>query len=185
MYCEPSNLVKLCQFSYQKILDYEKEIDKKMTWYIGKNGYAVAHTKDNCLYMHQIIMNCYGNGRGTANISVDHIDRDKMNNTMDNLRLATLFEQQQNTKGILPNTKRERQSNARKLPEGITQDMLKKYVVYYYNLHNKEKNKYREYFRVEGHPKLEKNWETTKSGKVSIFEKLHIANKKVEELDKL
>jgi len=39
-------------------------------------------------------MNCYGNGRGTANISVDHVDRDKMNNTMDNLRLATLIEQQ-------------------------------------------------------------------------------------------
>jgi hypothetical protein len=130
-------------------------------------------------------MNCYGNGCGTSVISVDHIDRNKLNNSIENLRLATFIEQQQNTKGILPNTKRERQSNARKLPEGINQDMLKKYVVYYYNVYNKEKNKSREYFRVEGHPKLHKVWETTKSGKVSIFEKLETANKKVEELDKL
>ena len=61
--------------------------------------------------------------------------------------------------------------------------MLRKYVVYYYNVYNKEKNLSREYFRVEKHPKLEKNWETTKSEKVSIMEKLQQANKIVDDLE--
>jgi inner membrane protein involved in colicin E2 resistance len=61
--------------------------------------------------------------------------------------------------------------------------MLRKYVVYYHNVYNKEKNLSREYFRVEKHPKLEKIWETTKSEKVSIMEKLQQANKIVDDLE--
>jgi len=38
MYCKLSNLVKLCRFSYQKILDYEKEIDKKQHGILEKMG---------------------------------------------------------------------------------------------------------------------------------------------------
>lgn len=185
MYCEPDTLVKLCKISYQKIIDYEGELDKKLTWYMGKNGYISAHIGNTCYYIHQIIMDCFGNGRGTSQISVDHIDRDPLNNSIENLRLANRKEQEQNSKGIMQNTKRERQSIARQLPEGITQDMLRKYVVYYYNIYNKEKNKSREYFRVEGHPKQIKCWETSKSGKITIFEKLTSANNKVEELDLL
>jgi len=185
MYCEPETLIKVCPISYQKILEYEEERDTKLTWYLGQNGYVAAHSGNTCYFIHQIIMNCFGNGKGTKVISVDHIDRDPLNNSMENLRLATRQEQEQNSKGIMPNTKRERQSIARPLPEGITQDMLRKYVVYYYNLYNKEKNKYREYFRVEGHPKQTKPWETSKSGKITIFEKLTAANNKVLELDAL
>jgi hypothetical protein len=102
----------------------------------------------------------------------------------DNLRIATREMQEQNTKGIMDGTKRERQKNARQLPEGVTQSMLRKYVVYYYNVYNKEKNLSRHYFRVEKHPKLEKIWETTKSEKVSILEKLRQANKVVDDLEK-
>ena len=185
MYCEPDILVKLCPLSYQKILDYELDHETHLTWYVCSNGYVACHTNNTCYYMHQIIMNYYGNGKGTTNISIDHIDRDPKNNAMENLRLATRKEQEQNSKGIIPNTKRARQTIARPLPEGLTQDMLRKYVVYYYNIYNKEKNKSREYFRVEGHPNQTNNWETTKSGKVTIFEKLAMANQKVIELDAL
>jgi hypothetical protein len=135
------------------------------------------------LFIHQIITGCYGNGKGTKNISVDHIDQNPLNNTFENLRIATRKEQEQNTKGIKPGTKRERKSTARPLPDGISQDMLRKYVVYYHEWLDKEQTREREFFKVETHPKLDKPWITTKSNKVSITEKLVQANKIVDDLE--
>ena len=183
MYCETDTIIKLCKQSYQKILDFEKVNKEKITWFKTVNGYIAGKIQKKQLFIHQIITGCYGNGKGTSNVSVDHIDRDPLNNTMENLRIATREEQEQNTKGIAPNTKRARQTKARPLPEGITQEMLKKYVVYYYNVVDKSKSKAREYFTIERHPKLQKRWETSKSNKIPILEKLHQANKKLEELD--
>jgi len=186
MYCEKDTIVQLCEKSYKEILDFEKQIEEKLTFFLQKNGYVATHLpkcNGDLLYIHQIITGCYGNGKGTSDISVDHIDRNPLNNMYDNLRIATREMQEQNSMGIMPGTKKERQKNARPLPEGIQQSMLRKYVVYYYNVYNKEKNLSREYFRVEGHPKLEKIWETTKSEKVSITEKLQQANKIVDDLE--
>ena len=70
------------------------------------------------------------------------------------------------------------------MPIGITQAMLKKYVVYYQEWLDTEHTKQREFFKVEKHPKLDKPWITTKSNKVSIQEKLAQANKIVDDLDK-
>lgn len=183
MYCENNIFVKLCEKSYQKILDFEKSHNdnKKITFFICANNYICS---SNNIYIHQIIMDCFGNGKGTNTISVDHIDRDPLNNRMENLRLATHKEQQENSKGVIKGTKRTRKTNARPLPEGITQDMLRKYVIYYKECYNKEKELYREFFRVEKHPKLEKQWTTTKSGKISILDKLKLANDVVDNLEK-
>lgn len=183
MYCEKDTIVKLCHNSYNAILEYEKNENdgKKITWYKHQNGYVLCHKK---LYIHQIITRCYGNGQGTKNISVDHIDRDTLNNTFDNLRIATREIQEQNSKGIMPGTKRERNYNAKDLPKGIEQHMMKKYVVYYHEWLDKEHTKPREYFKIEKHPKLDKPWISTKSGKVSIMEKLQQANKVVDDLEK-
>jgi hypothetical protein len=189
MYCEPDSFCILCDESLEKILKFEKENNiypNKLTW-TSNNNYISCHMKNNVnnnnLYIHQIIMNHYGNGRGTKNTSIDHIDRNTLNNSMDNLRIATRKEQEQNTRGIIPGTKRERQSIARALPEGIEHHMLRKYVVYYLNTYNKEKGKTREYFRVE-HPLLPTPWESSKSEKVSIREKLETANKVADDLEK-
>jgi hypothetical protein len=183
MYCEKDTICKLCSQSYQKLLDYEKVIDKKLSWY-NNNGYIMAHViTGKLLYIHQIIMNCYGNGKGTKNISVDHIDQDPLNNSLENLRIATRKEQENNQNGIKAGTKRERKHNAIQLPEGITQDMMRKYVVYYHEWLDKEHTKEREFFKVEKHPKLDKIWFTSKSSKVSIQEKLEQANKIVDDLE--
>lgn len=193
MFCEPNAYCILCDKSYEIINVYENKCKLKFTWFIGQNGYVATHIhsqnneleSDNInknLYMHQIIMNCYGNGRGTKVISVDHIDRNPSNNSLDNLRIATRKEQEQNTRGIIPDTKKERQCIARPLPEGIVQNMLRKYVVYNVEVYNKEKGSTREYFRVE-HPKLRTPWESTSSGKVSIMDKLNEANRVAENLD--
>ena len=183
MFCEPNDICILDKLSYEKIIQYEKEFNNnnKLTFYkYHKSKYICC--SDN-LYIHQIITGCYGNGKGTSNISVDHIDQNPLNNRYDNLRIATRKEQEQNSKGIKYNTKRERKHNARNLPEGITQDMLKKYVVYYKECYNKEKNLWREFFKVEKHPKLDKHLIGSKSEKILIKDKLNEANKIVEDLD--
>jgi len=181
MYCEKDTICKLCDKSYAKILDYEKNqnFGKKITWCKLSNGYIMG----NNIYMHQIITGCYGNGKGTKTISVDHIDQDTLNNIWDNLRIATQNEQIQNSKGIKSGTKRARKNNAKELPGGIRHEMMKKYVVYYHEWLDKEHTKAREFFKVEKHPKLDKYWTTTKSHKVSIQEKLAQANKIVDDLE--
>ena len=183
MYCEVDTICILCPIAYQKILDYEKTQyeGKKLTFFKMQNGYICATNK---LFIHQIIMNCYGNGKGTKNVSVDHIDRNPLNNTMENLRIATRKEQEQNSKGTMAHTKRARKHNAKELPEGITQDMLQKHVVYYHEFVDKEKTKSRCFFKVETHPKLDKIWIGTKSNKVAILQKLQMANKVVKDLEK-
>ena len=181
MYCEKDTIIKLCQKSLDKIIEYEnKNEGHKITFFRHNNGYISSTTK---LYIHQIITGCYGNGKGTTNISVDHIDQDPLNNSWENLRIATRKEQEQNSKGIKPGTKKERKHNAQDLPDGITQEIMKKYVVYYKDYADKDKKILREYFRIEGHPKLDKLWSTTKSNKITIQEKLSQANKVVDDLE--
>jgi hypothetical protein len=130
-------------------------------------------------------MDTWGNGKGTSIVSVDHLDRNPLNNRYDNLRIATMQEQQKNSKGTADDgSKHERKHNARALPVGITQDMMKKYVVYYFEYLDKEQTRSREFFKVETHPKLEKPWVTSKSEKVSLLDKLESANKVVGDLEK-
>jgi len=80
--------------------------------------------------------------------------------------------------------KRARKCTAKTLPLGLTQEMMKKYVIYYHEYLNPEKTRSREFFKIEKHPKLEKIWIGSKSNKVSLQDKLKQANKVVEELDK-
>jgi len=182
MYCEKNSICILCPESYQKILDFEKLYNngQKLTFYKHQNGYIGCASN---LYIHQIVTDCRGNGKGTKTISVDHIDRNPLNNTLTNLRIASRSEQEQNSKGISEGTKRERKSSARELPDGLTQQMMMKFVVYYKECYNKEKKLYREFFKVEKHPKIDKPWMSSKSNKISLLEKLASANKVVTDLE--
>jgi hypothetical protein len=91
-----------------------------------------------------------------------------------------------NTLSCPRNDKRERKHTAQMLPPGITQSMMKKYVVYYREFVNLKNGKRvpREYFKVESHPKLSRSWVSSKSGKISLHEKLDSANQFVADLEK-
>lgn len=184
MSIDGNTLCILCKESYEKILKYEKEKNdgNKLT-FSKLNHYVCCSTiYEGRLYIHQIIMDCYRNGKGTMNVSVDHIDRNPLNNTMANLRLANRETQQQNSIGQLPGTKRKRNNNAQDLPEGLTQEMIPKHVTYMTNIYNKEKNLSRQYFRIENHPNL-KSYDGCKSGKKTILKKLEEIKKIVDDLD--
>ena len=75
---------------------------------------------------------------------------------------------------VKDSSKRNRKSNAIKLPGGITENMIPKYVVYYKECYNKEKQLYREFFKIEKNPKTKSNkiYTSSKSNKVSILDKL-------------
>lgn len=184
MYCEKNTIVKLCEKALDKIIEYEtiQNEGKKITFHKHINGYILSSNQS--LFIHQIITGCYGNGKGTKDISVDHIDRNKLNNTWENLRIATREEQELNSKGIIDGTKRARKSSAKPLPNGIIQNMLKKYVVFYEDYADKEKKRLRQYFKIEKHPKLDKIWIGCKSNTISIQEKLNEVNKIVDNLEK-
>jgi hypothetical protein len=196
MYCEIDTICKLCPEAYQNIRKFEEEKKYKCTWFKSSQGYIQTHVvlfenKKTALYMHQIIMNCYGNGKGTMNVSIDHIDNDPFNNTLVNLRLATREQQEMNkTCSVVPASildtitaeerdeqdiklKRKRQENACDLPDGITQDMMPKYVTYSKRL---LKEGYSSGFVVEGHPNMNGDkWRGTTNMKIPILDKLNEA----------
>lgn len=184
MYCEKNTEIILDEKSLEKIRQFEIETENDLVFFKMINGYIATHLRNRKnLYIHQIITGCYGNGKGTKNISVDHIDQNPLNNCFDNLRIADRKTQENNSKGIKEGTKKDRQKTAKPLPEGLTQEMMPKYVIYYKECTNKEKQTYREFFKVEKHPKIQKPICTTKSIKVDIFEKLEEAKKILNEVN--
>lgn len=179
MYCETNTLCILCRDSYQKILDFEKYERKGKKFFWGKKDknnnkvkYIRAGHNGSTIYIHQVIMNFYGNGSGTKDLSIDHIDRNPLNNQMNNLRIATSKEQHENSKGIIPNTKKDRRNDARELPNGILQEDIPKYITYVVMKYGKKNEFKRECFKIESHPLINKIWVSTTKNGVSIQEKL-------------
>ena len=161
------------------INDLPKLLDlngSRPTWTISSNGYVSCRSKlfeeRKFCYLHQLIMDQHTKDNTDYKNTVDHINQDKLDNRKENLRIVNMSEQNKN-KG-----KQTRRIDAKtELPNGIK--VLPKYVLYRKEIYDKENNSQREFFIVT-HPNLEKPWETTKSNKISIHDKLKYAKAKIE-----
>ena len=171
------SFIKFSIDSLQKVLNIE---NNRHSWHIGENGYAKVSFNKNKIrinrYLHQHLMDYYGNGSDKSKETIDHINRDKLDNRMENLRLLSQSEQNMNT------GKRNRKHNAQPLPDGLTQEDLPKWVVYYREKIYPENGKYREFFKIESCPYSDKIIYGTKSNKVSIRDKLKEIVEKLEKL---
>ena len=168
------------RFTKIDIESLEKVLSLKKTWTVS-NGYVVCeYARNKKIALHAFLMNHTGHGKG--NISVDHINRNKFDNRISNLRLATQSEQNKNT------DKRNRKHNAKPLPDGIQQTDLPKYITYnaeYKNNENGERVMFRDYFRIEKHPSQnDKIWSTSKSAQYTIRQKLQQAIDHLKVLDR-
>ena len=182
MTCNPDNTrCTTLSIDDVKLLKNYKPYTPIWTVQLG-NGYAYAKdptTKVNMTLHSFIIKNKDPNDEkiNDKKYSIDHINRDKLDNRRENLRWATQSVQNSNT------DKRNRKKIAKSLPAGITQDMMPKYVYYCKECYNKEKQLYREFFRIEKHPKLNKKCiSSSKSSKITIIQKLTEITTKVYNL---
>ena len=152
-------------------------------WYLNNNGYIGTTIRINDktynIYLHQLIMDVHDEDLTSYERTVDHINQDKLDNRSENLRLVNMSVQNANR------DKASRRCDACELPNGLTQKDLPKYVSYHKEILEKETGKYREFFIIDNHPKINKPWETTKSMKVEILEKLKLAKLKLQLLDEL
>jgi len=157
-------------------------------WSLNGNGYVYGQLPNKKkITLHSFIIknkdpNC--EKINDKKYSIDHINRDKLDNRRENLRWASEKMQNTNRKGVMPGTKYNRKKIAKSLPAGLTQDMMPKYVNYNKECYDKEKQLYREFFRIEKHPKLTKKCiSSSKSSKLTILQKLTEIKKKLYDLD--
>lgn len=168
------------KFSIEDLNKIINFMNTRPTWGFS-NDYVKTNISINnenkVIYLHQYIMNSHLENNSDMKKTVDHINRDKLDNRRENLRFASM------TKQNLNKGKQKRQKNASDLPDGIQQTDLPIHVIYNNRCYNKDKNSWREFFTIENHPKLDKVWATTKSNNVSIQDKLDQAKLKLKHLD--
>ena len=175
MHIKDNIYTKISLEDIMKVLYFKKE---RSSYYIHSNGYiaTTVNSDRHFYYLHQLIVDVHDENLSDFTKTVDHINHDKLDNRHENLRLVNMSVQNSNR------DKSERRKDAIELPNGINQSDLPKYIVYRKEILNKINGRYREYFYICNHPKL-KRWDTPKSNKLTIQDKLNIAIKKIEKLD--
>jgi len=154
--------------------DYPKIKDSN--WHFTSNSY-LSHThrvdgKQKALYLHNVVMDRLDHtGKGSTE-TVDHINRNGLDNRKENLRILTQTEQNLNQK---------RKGRNVEWPEdsGLVAEDLPKHIWYIKpNGHHGER--FGIDLKTEGI-----QWKTTSSKSVSLQDKLHAAKEKLVELYKL
>jgi hypothetical protein len=162
--------------NYYSIIDYEdKEKVKKYSWHIasGYIGTAFIHDgKRKELYLHNLIMNKLTfEGKGQIE-TVDHINRNPLDNRKKNLRILSQSEQNLNQK------QKERKIE---LPEDceIKSEDIPKHIWYI-----KANGSHCDRFGIDLKTENIK-WKSSSSRKISLKEKLNIAKEQLQEYYKM
>ena len=178
MHINDDTFTKISIKDLDKILNFE---EIRPCWYLNLNGYIASSFKINdekkCIYLHQYITDVHFEDNTDMKKTIDHINRDRLDNRRENLRFANMSEQNSNR------DKKKRQKDACDLPDGIKQCDLPIYVCYNKRCYDKENNSWREFFTIENHPKLDKVWATSKSNNILIKEKLNQSKLKLKHLN--
>ena len=165
--------------TYMKCNDHYTAIDTNLinyiknhlgsdtTWYYHQVGYICAKYKNNTSeffkYLHRHIIESEHSSTDPK-LSIDHINQDKLDNRLCNLRWTTQSVQNENRDKVA------RHKNAQPLPEDEEIPAnLPKYVTYNTEIYDKKNNSSREFFRIE-HPRYTM-WSSSKSAKIPIKEK--------------
>jgi len=171
---------KISKRDINKVLNFK---DIRPVWRLFTNGYICCtiniNSKQKVYYLHQLIMDVHDENLTNFEKTVDHINRDKLDNRRDNLRLVNMSIQNANR------DKATRRCDAIDLPEGIKQEDIPKHIVYRKEILDKDTGKFREYFYICNHPNFSDNWSSSKSQKINIKEKLKQAKLKIQEIEGL
>jgi hypothetical protein len=149
-----------------------------------KNEFQSILKNDHLVFMHELIalLSCSEKPSTDELLTIDHINRETLDNRSENLRWATILQQNRNR-----NKKRNR-----KLPPDYIPNPLPMYVTWNSGLENTSQGKtiLREFFRIEKHPALPRNqnnetkiWSSSKHSEVTIYDKYQQTLKKLEELN--
>ena len=80
---------------------YSDRHDRYMKPYINSNGYYIIQLSKNgkkkICKLHRLLYQAHHNVKLTSDQFIDHIDRDKLNNDISNLRLCTVSQNGMNT----------------------------------------------------------------------------------------
>jgi len=167
-------------FTIIDIESIDKIISLNKTLTICNNYVVFEINKNKKIALHAFLMNHIGNGKTKGNLSIDHINQNKLDNRMLNLRLATQSEQNVNkTYNKLEDTIYNRER-----PFGMENIRLPRHVDY-----RKEyrKTTVRDFFIITHQkcPKYGKQnaFVSTKSTKIPALEKYNQVLDKMIELD--
>lgn len=174
--CCGNRLTKVDEESMEKIL----ELNKTLT--ICNNYVVIEMEKNKKIALHAFLMNHSGNGKGQD--SVDHINQDKLDNRLCNLRITTQSIQNSNR----PYEKQEDSKYNLYKPESMKHiERLPRHVTYYTeNRKTNDKITVRDYFVLE-HPSCPEYGKknriiSSKSMSISAIDKYNFILEKMKEL---